>query len=102
LKIVQGQSNNTDLESPYELSELGYIQSVLLAKKLENINFDEIIMSDLKRAKATGEEIIKLNKNENVKIMEDPLLREKHCGFLQGKPSGILRILANVIYIIIF
>jgi broad specificity phosphatase PhoE len=81
---------------------LGYIQAKLLGKKLANINFDEIIISDQKRTRLTANEIFnekkKLNacgdeencknSNENVNVTYSEQIRERCFGILEGKYSS--------------
>ena len=70
MKIIQGHCNSQDffqdVPNVNELSKLGSLQAILLAKKLSNVFFDEIIISDLKRTEKTAEEIIKLTKQKNI------------------------------------
>jgi broad specificity phosphatase PhoE len=77
-----------------EFTDLGYIQSKLLGRKLSKIKFNEVIISDLNRTRLTGEEILKHNNVSNVHYEE--LIREKNGGVLEGKPQGINHILAKV------
>lgn len=86
-KIIQGQSNNGN-----DFTELGYIHSRLLAKRLSNVKFDEIISSDLNRTRETTKEILQENVHtnsfgDNVKF--DKILREKSFGIFEEKQSKV-------------
>lgn len=92
---MQGQ---TDSDCEKELSELGYIQAKLVAKRLSKIKFSEIISSDLRRTKITTNEIYNESENKSdVKVTLSDLVREKNGGILEKKPLGILNAVANVI-----
>jgi broad specificity phosphatase PhoE len=100
LKIIQGQKNSEDffkdIENVNELTKLGCAQSILLAKKLAKVKFDEIIMSDMKRTELTAEEIIKLTDRKNLKVRKSELLREKNYGVFSGKSGELYKHLVNV------
>ncbi|MBP3463229.1 MAG: histidine phosphatase family protein [Clostridia bacterium] len=63
-----------------ELNETGKAQALQLKKQLENINFDHIISSDLKRAHQTAQII----SNNNPNIILNSNLRERNYGNLEG------------------
>lgn len=60
------------MESP--LTELGIKQAQLVSDRLKNLKIDKIFCSDMVRAKMTASEI---NKNHNVEIEENVLIREQ-------------------------
>ncbi len=96
--ILQGQS---DYVEGRELSELGYMQSLLLAKRLSKIKFKEFYASDAKRSLKTANEIYQaLENNEEIQIIECPLLREKNFVVLNGKKldenKKILSVFRNI------
>jgi broad specificity phosphatase PhoE len=79
------------------LSELGYMQSLLLAKRLSKIKFKEFYSSDAKRSLKTANEIYQaLENNEEIKIIECPLLREKNFGVLEGKKLDDIKKILSV------
>jgi broad specificity phosphatase PhoE len=79
-----------------ELSEFGCIQSMLLAKRLSSVKFDEIIVSDLRRTEITAEEIIKLTDKENLMIKKTDLIRERNYGLFTGKSAEFFKLNAKV------
>ena len=84
-----------------ELSELGYMQAVLLAKRLSKIKFEEIIVSDSRRTLKTSDEIFKLLENKiNTKYVVSKIVREKNSGILEGKSIGRVKSFVQVIYYI--
>jgi broad specificity phosphatase PhoE len=97
LKILQGQTN-----SPFakELTELGYIQSKLLAMRLSKVKFQEIIVSDLNRTRIAAEDILKVLVNkEQLEINFTKLVREKNGGIFEGKDLSINKLFSKVIFI---
>lgn len=100
MKIIQGQKNSedflTEIDNVNELTKHGAIQSILLAKKISNVKFDEIIYSDLKRTELTAGEIIKLTNKENLQIRKTDLIREKNFGILTGKSGELYKYLTKV------
>lgn len=101
MKIIQGHKNSEDvlaeIDNVNELTKHGAIQSILLAKKITTVKFDEIIYSDLKRTEKTAEEIIKLTNKENLLIRKTDLIREKNFGIFNGKSGESYKHLINVI-----
>jgi alpha-ribazole phosphatase len=77
--IAQAQDGGT-------LSKKGKRQLKKLSNALKNEKIDVILSSDALRTKETANEI---NKFHNVKIIYDPLLREKHMGCFVGKPRDL-------------
>lgn len=73
--ILQGHLN-------IPLSAQGRKQAELLARALSEIEIDAVYTSDLDRARATAQAIMKYHK---CKMIIDRRLREVHCGVLQGK-----------------
>ncbi len=69
----------------HELTEKGINQAKETAKLLENIKFNKIFTSDLKRAKNTAEIISKHLDNRDLHVFEE--LREVFGGKVQGKPG---------------
>ena len=63
------------------LNETGKSEAIICAKQLERFKIDEIISSDLSRAKETASII---NEVLSLPISVDSRLREVHCGDLQG------------------
>ncbi|MDP2907883.1 MAG: histidine phosphatase family protein [Nanoarchaeota archaeon] len=80
-RIVQGHIQGT-------LSKEGVKQAKLLAKRLSDMKIDIIFTSDLKRAKDTAKEIIKLH--PEAKLVEDKRLRERSFGIYDGKHKDIV------------
>ncbi len=78
-KLTQGQ-----IDIP--LNETGEKQAREVAKKFKNIKFDLAFSSDLLRAKRTAE-IIALE--HKLAIQTTKLLRERHFGTMEGKPSEV-------------
>lgn len=76
-----GQYNTND----EDLTELGVKQAEELRDKIQNINFDIIICSPLKRARHTAE-IININNQE---VIYDDRIKERSCGDLSGRPLDI-------------
>lgn len=75
---IQGKIQGlTDIE----LNETGIKQALQTAKLLENINFDVIYSSPLKRTVKTAELI---NKYHNVEIITDKRLAERSFGDFEG------------------
>lgn len=79
---IQGQ-----IDSP--LTEEGHTQAKELAEKLNNINFDIIFSSPLKRCVKTADPLIN-SKNLKFKIIHD--LKEAHCGNWEGVPVQDIKI----------
>ncbi len=80
-RIVQGHIQGT-------LSKEGVKQAKLLAKRLSDMRIDIIFTSDLKRAKDTAKEIIKLH--PEAKLVEDKRLRERSFGIYDGKHKDLV------------
>jgi len=80
-RIVQGHIQGT-------LSKEGVKQAKLLAKRLSDMKIDIIFTSDLKRAKDTAKEIIKLH--PEAKLVEDKRLRERSFGIYDGKHKDLV------------
>jgi len=62
------------------ITELGVKQAEVLGEKLENIKFDKVYCSELKRAKETLSYIYKVDD-----IIEDSRLNERNFGVFEGK-----------------
>lgn len=71
------------------LDEIGHDQARHVAKHLMQESIDWVRCSDLKRARVTAHEIAEL---ANLSIIEDPLLRERSFGDLEGKEFHEVRI----------
>lgn len=80
-RIVQGHIQGT-------LSKEGIKQAKLLAKRLSDMKIDLIFTSDLRRAKATAKEIVKLHPES--KFVEDIRLRERSFGIYDGKHKDVV------------
>ena len=89
---MQGHSNGDH----NDLTELGFIQAKLLAKKLSKIKFDEVITSDLKRAQNTVRIILNENKNTKCFAKDNEILRERKGGLLEGKSLDFVNIIYQV------
>jgi probable phosphoglycerate mutase len=72
---LQGQ-----LDSP--LTEEGIRQTTALADKLSDIRFDAVYSSDLERARRTTH--ILTSRSNNIPIIYDDRIRERHFGSFQG------------------
>jgi len=70
-----------------ELSPLGKEQAITLREKIKDKNFDVVFCSDLKRAFDTASLAFK---DKNIKIIQDPRLRECNYGKLNAAPSVIV------------
>ena len=81
-RLVQGHSGG-------KLTELGESQALLTQKKLKNIKFDSIYVSDSFRTRETANII--LNDSEYSNVYLSPLLREKGGGILEGELLSLLR-----------
>jgi broad specificity phosphatase PhoE len=92
-KILQGQQGG-------ELTENGMKQAKLVALRLRDVHFDEIISSDLNRAKQTSEQIMEYHQNNT--IVYEPRIRERNCGELEGKSTSLTEQIAKVKIKIIF
>ena len=86
-KIIQGHSGG-------ELTEKGLIQAGLIAKRLADVKFSEIYVSDLNRTVQTSESILKYHSEG--KVIYEKRIREKCGGVLEGKPLSYGRELAKV------
>ncbi len=76
MNICQGQTEG-------ELNQKGKDQAYEASRKLEEIEFDAVYTSDLKRARNTSEIIF--GNRKGLKINEDNRLRERYLGDYQGK-----------------
>lgn len=79
--LLQGHN-----DSP--LTEKGISQAQFLAQELEELTFDHIYSSDLKRAIDTAEII---NKKKNTPLSTSKLLRERKFGKYEGKPHAVFQ-----------
>lgn len=84
---MQGQSGG-------ELTDKGFTQAKLLSKRLAEIKFSEIFVSDLNRTKQTAEMIV--CHHQNTPLTYDERLRERCGGIFEGKPISVLRNTAKV------
>jgi len=80
--IIQGHSGG-------ELTKLGEQQALLNQKKLKNVHFDDIYVSDSFRTRQTANIILQNTNYTNVHLT--PLLREKGGGILEGMPLATFR-----------
>ena len=79
-RLLQGQSDGA-------LTETGREQARAIAEVLKDKAIDKIISSPLVRAKDTAEEIARYH---NLPVIVNPILREWHCGTLDGLPAEAL------------
>ncbi|KAJ6595779.1 phosphoglycerate mutase [Mycena vulgaris] len=70
------------------LSELGVKQAAALGNAFvkTNTKFDFIYASDLLRAHATGQAVLKAHSSPKPPFTSDPKLREQHFGIAEGQP----------------
>jgi probable phosphoglycerate mutase len=80
MQYLQGQSDG-------ELTEVGRQQARMVAAALNNMDIDAIISSPLIRAKDTAAEIAR---HHHLTVAINPLVREWHCGVLDGQPAQAL------------
>ncbi|MBW2991220.1 histidine phosphatase family protein [Candidatus Woesearchaeota archaeon] len=79
--VSQGQKD-------YELTELGFEQAKRIALRLRSEKIDFAYSSDLSRAIATAEEILKFHPKTKLACLKE--LREQKKGFYEGKSHKIL------------
>jgi broad specificity phosphatase PhoE len=79
-KYLQGQSDGP-------LIEIGKKQARAIAEVLKEKEIDMVISSPLIRARDTAKEIAKVH---GLPVVENPILREWHCGKLDGLPAEAL------------
>ena len=79
-KYLQGQSNGP-------LIEIGREQARVIGAVLKDKEIDMVISSPLIRARDTANEIAKVH---GLSVIENPILREWHCGKLDGLPAEAL------------
>jgi len=77
---LQGQSDG-------ELTEVGRQQARAVAAVLKDMPVDAVISSPLIRAKDTAAEIARYH---HLPVTINPLVREWHCGVLDGQPAQAL------------
>lgn len=80
--IIQGHSGG-------KLTKLGEQQALLNQKKLKNIKFDDVYVSDSFRTRQTAKIILQNTDYKNVHLT--PLLREKGGGVLEGEQLHVFR-----------
>jgi broad specificity phosphatase PhoE len=76
-RIFQGQFNSF-------LSDTGFEQARLLAKRFKDYKLVNVYSSDLSRAKDTALEVLKFHKNSNLVL--DKRIRERSFGELENNP----------------
>ena len=90
MKIYYVRHGQTDLNlaqkmqgggTEKELNETGISQAYSTKKELENVKYDLVICSPMKRAKQTAEII---NQDRNVPTVVDERIRERRLGELEG------------------
>ncbi|XP_028304255.1 putative fructose-2,6-bisphosphatase TIGAR A [Gouania willdenowi] len=88
--LLQGQA----VDSP--LSETGRQQADAAGRYLRDVNFTNVFVSDMLRAKQTAETIMKHNSScLRLQMICDPLLKEKSFGVAEGKPVKEVREMAQ-------
>lgn len=80
-EVLNGQQDS-------ELTKNGIEQAKALCREFENIYFDAIYSSDLKRAKKTADIIKGTRPNE---LQTEPMLRERYYGKFEGQPKSIYK-----------
>jgi probable phosphoglycerate mutase len=80
-RLIQGHNNEA------ELTQIGRDQAREVGESLKSLGFDQLITSDLVRARQTAEII---GAQLNLIPVEDSLLRERCFGVLEGQPSTML------------
>ncbi|CAL1568517.1 unnamed protein product [Knipowitschia caucasica] len=89
-KLLQGQGVDT------LLSEAGALQGQAVGQYLRDIPFNYVFVSNLQRAVQTAELILRNNTHcSSVKMVLEPLLREKSFGIAEGRPKESLKNMAN-------
>ncbi|XP_077452264.1 putative fructose-2,6-bisphosphatase TIGAR A isoform X2 [Stigmatopora argus] len=78
--LLQGQA----IDCP--LSEVGLQQAEAAGRYLKDVKFSNLFVSDMLRARQTAETIVKHNSScAGLKLVCDPLLKEKSFGIAEGK-----------------
>ncbi len=84
-QTVENTRNILQGQMPGILTPLGIEQARLLGEALAGKDLDLLLTSDLKRAIDTSQLI---NESLHLKIITDPMLRERDFGIYTGKPYG--------------
>lgn len=79
-RICQGQT-------PGKLTPLGEEQAKRAAKRLKDVPFDMILVSDLNRTKQTAAPIIATH--PEAQVVYEPRIRERNQGVYEGKEYGL-------------
>ncbi|XP_040886159.1 fructose-2,6-bisphosphatase TIGAR B isoform X2 [Toxotes jaculatrix] len=89
-KLLQGQGVDTPL------SETGVHQGEAVGRYLKDIRFNNVFASNLQRAVQTAEIILRNNTHcSGMKMVLEPLLRERGFGVAEGRPKEDLKNMAN-------
>ncbi|KAM6961868.1 fructose-2,6-bisphosphatase TIGAR B [Tautogolabrus adspersus] len=89
-KLLQGQGVDTSL------SETGMQQGEAVGRYLRGIPFNHVFVSNLQRAVQTAELILRNNTHcSGMKMVLEPLLRERGFGVCEGHPKEDLKNMAN-------
>ncbi|HTT60138.1 MAG TPA: histidine phosphatase family protein [Acidimicrobiales bacterium] len=81
LNLIQGQNDDA------VLTRLGQREALAVGNSLKSLGFSRVITSDLRRARQTAEIIAA---TLDLSVSEDPRLRERCFGSLQGQPLRLL------------
>jgi 2,3-bisphosphoglycerate-dependent phosphoglycerate mutase len=90
LVIVRHGQSAWNLENRFtgwvdvDITEKGEAEAIAAAKKISDIKFDAAFTSALKRAKRTLHIILKHLHQEDIPVIENKALNERHYGDLQG------------------
>ncbi|XP_029910510.1 putative fructose-2,6-bisphosphatase TIGAR A [Myripristis murdjan] len=88
--LLQGQT----IDSP--LSEVGLQQAEAAGRYLKDVKFSNVFVSDMLRAQQTAETIMKHNSScAALKLVSNPLLKERSFGITEGRPVQELRDMAK-------
>ncbi|XP_018581651.2 fructose-2,6-bisphosphatase TIGAR B-like [Scleropages formosus] len=89
-KLLQGQG----IDVP--LSETGLQQAEAAGRYLRDLKFTNVFVSDLQRAQQTADIILRNNLHcAGIKVISDPLLKERSFGTAEGQPVEHLKNMAK-------
>ncbi|XP_056272860.1 probable fructose-2,6-bisphosphatase TIGAR A isoform X2 [Pseudoliparis swirei] len=88
--LLQGQAIDSSL------SETGRQQAEAAGRYLQDVQFSNVFVSDMLRARQTAEAIMKLNRSgSGLRMVCDPLLKEKSFGIAEGRRVQEVREMAK-------